>query len=292
MRAHLRPYTPNDAPALLRILTAPGGHIITRPPEEIAASFAANRVLVYEDNGIQGFANLEVSPNISQIILFTAPDRRGQGTGEKLWRASLEILREVDPATIWVFYRQDVGAARDFYTARGCQVWYAYHHMAYTGPAFPEPALESRLYQDADFEEYYAARSAAFANLLDTLGSQEDEEVKKERTRRWASDNAAGLYLFHQHGALIGSLAIIENYLIDELFVIPGLQGCGYGRALVHFAVNRILERGHRPELAVVTTNTTAARLYERCGFELLQTLELARILNPNKTADLRAPGA
>ena len=274
----IRDYQPNDAAKILQILQQPGGHQIT-DPEAILNSLASNTVLVFDKGGVRGFSLIEVGKSVSQIILYTDPAQRCMGIGSALWEASLKSLNSVDPATIWVFYRQDIGSSRSFYASKGCQVWYAYHHMIYHGPAFEEPLLEWKLYEEPYFELYYQSRRDAFAPLMDGLGNDEPEDKKRENTWRWLNENRDHVYLFFDQGLFIGSLAVVDNLLLDELFVCPGQQGKGYGKDLVHFGINRILEKGHHPTLAVVASNTHAKHLYDRIGFELIQTLEMSRLI-------------
>jgi ribosomal protein S18 acetylase RimI-like enzyme len=55
---------------------------------------------------------------------------------------------------------------------------------------------------------------------------------------------------------------------IQGLAVDPGYQGRGVGQALLEAAVEEARRRGARKlTLRVLGSNTTARRLYERCGF-------------------------
>ena len=57
---------------------------------------------------------------------------------------------------------------------------------------------------------------------------------------------------------------------IDGLGVLPSAQGRGAGRALVEAAVDRARSAGAaKVTLAVLGSNGSARRLYERCGFEV-----------------------
>ncbi len=58
--------------------------------------------------------------------------------------------------------------------------------------------------------------------------------------------------------------------IVDGLGVLPAAQGRGVGRALVEAAVARAWEEGAaKVTLRVLSTNQTARRLYERCGFDV-----------------------
>jgi GNAT superfamily N-acetyltransferase len=293
----IRDYQPTDLPAIARMLTAPGGHGYTKPLEqveqEIAPDFAASRVRVYDDGAVKGYSLLDIGARICQVIQYTAPAHRRQGIGSRLFDESMRILSEIDPNTIWFFYRQDAGNSRAFFQSQGCQVWYAYHHMRYTGPRFPEPAIEARTFEEQFFEPYLQGRSAAFLPSRKEIGFVPHAEAeKREPIHRYVTENRDHVFLFFDRGEFVGSAAIAGGYLLDDVFVCPAHQGKGYGKAIVQHVVNRILERGLQPELAVVTVNTTAKHLYDRVGFELIQTLEMSRRFSPNKEPDLSSPGA
>jgi RimJ/RimL family protein N-acetyltransferase len=72
-------------------------------------------------------------------------------------------------------------------------------------------------------------------------------------------------------GQTIGQLAAHAHVLqIKGLAVDPGHQGAGVGRALVLAACERALQSGAlKLSLRVLSTNPSARRLYESCGFEL-----------------------
>jgi GNAT superfamily N-acetyltransferase len=293
----IRNYQPDDAAAIAHILRLPGGHHMSGNEEQTTADMArdcgAGKAVVYDENGIQAFALVEDYGRISQVFLYTRPNQRGRGIGSQLYEEAMRILAPIDPNTIWFFYRADVGHSRDFFVSKGCQVWYSYHHMAYDGPAFAEPALEACCFDERYFDAYLQARSDAFYELRKALGFVPfAESEKRERLLKYALENRDDIYLFFDQGRFVGSVAIAGGNLLDDVFVAPAEHGKGYGRAITEYAVNRILARGVRPELAVVTVNERAKHLYDRVGFKLLQTLEMSRRFSPNKEPDLSAPGA
>src|SRR5512142_920099 len=100
----IREYRPEDASALLDLLCAPGGHVITNSTG-VRQMLNENRVLVYDDGLVRGMASIEIGKEISQIILYTAPAERGKGIGSALWDAALRVVEEQKPRTLWAFYR-------------------------------------------------------------------------------------------------------------------------------------------------------------------------------------------
>ncbi|WP_328774181.1 GNAT family N-acetyltransferase [Streptomyces sp. NBC_00286] len=62
--------------------------------------------------------------------------------------------------------------------------------------------------------------------------------------------------------------------VINRLFVAPWARGHGIGALLMTQAVTEAQDRGLHPVLDVVASDTAAAGLYERLGWQLLATVE------------------
>jgi ribosomal protein S18 acetylase RimI-like enzyme len=59
-----------------------------------------------------------------------------------------------------------------------------------------------------------------------------------------------------------------EACLLEDVYVEEHARGCGLGRALVQFSLDRARDRGcRRAELDVNETNAPALKLYESLGF-------------------------
>ncbi|MBA2808214.1 GNAT family N-acetyltransferase [Streptomyces sp. KM273126] len=62
--------------------------------------------------------------------------------------------------------------------------------------------------------------------------------------------------------------------VVSRLFVAPQARGHGVGALLIGRAVEEARRRGVHPVLDVVASDTAAAALYERLGWELMATVE------------------
>ncbi|TWV53543.1 GNAT family N-acetyltransferase [Streptomyces misionensis] len=83
-----------------------------------------------------------------------------------------------------------------------------------------------------------------------------------------AGDAAPGLWSAR---AGVGTDAIA---VVNRLFVAPWARGHGIGALLMARAVTAARDRGLHPVLDVVASETAAAALYERLGWQLLATVE------------------
>lgn len=288
----IRVYEDKDEGAVLEILKAPGGHYMSENKVDFSGF---NEVYVYIiQDDIIGFVALEIHERISQIICYVAPTMRRHGIGTQLFEFGRKQLAALDPNTIWVFFRNDVGNASTFYKNRGAKPWYAYHYMA--SQPLPLQQMQMGFFDTVrrftldDFELYLEKRAEAFYTLNQKIDSRPfDERDRRDDIKKWADKNSENIWLFFKDGELAGSLALYDGFF-DELFVSTTVQGKGIGSAMVKWGLNRCYENDFLPALCVVTGNEKAIALYQKNGFETKQTLELNRFFSNNKEPDLRGP--
>ncbi|MEV0227355.1 GNAT family N-acetyltransferase [Streptomyces sp. NPDC050704] len=87
-------------------------------------------------------------------------------------------------------------------------------------------------------------------------------------SRSEPDDLAAGLWCARE--GVSGEVTAV----VSRLFVAPEARGHGIGALLMARAVQEAERRGLHSVLDVVATDTAAAALYERLGWELLATVE------------------
>ncbi|MFJ4974929.1 GNAT family N-acetyltransferase [Streptomyces coeruleorubidus] len=88
-----------------------------------------------------------------------------------------------------------------------------------------------------------------------------------------------------RNGAPRGMTAVISR-----LFVAPQARGHRIGALLIGRAVEEAQRRGLHPVLDVVASDTAAAALYERLGWELMATVE--QQWSPHQTVAIRCYAA
>ncbi|MFH9983409.1 GNAT family N-acetyltransferase [Streptomyces sp. NPDC017179] len=87
-------------------------------------------------------------------------------------------------------------------------------------------------------------------------------------TREGEGDLAPGLWS-ERNGTSTARAAVVSR-----LFVAPQARGHGIGALLVGQTVEEARHRGLHPVLDVVASDTSAAALYERLGWQLMATVE------------------
>ncbi|TFG10161.1 GNAT family N-acetyltransferase [Candidatus Thorarchaeota archaeon] len=80
-------------------------------------------------------------------------------------------------------------------------------------------------------------------------------------------------FLAERKGEVVGLVGVgIQRELLSSMAVSPKHRGKGYGRKILHHALNRMRELGcSRCYLRVHSDNTPAMRLYESLGFEVIR---------------------
>ena len=209
-----------------------------------------------------------------------------------------ERLSELDPNTIWLFFRSDIGSSAQFYQKRGGKPWYQYHLMVHQSKIMKDDKCSSGTeyfddmipYNANYFDEYLEVRADAFLDLNTLIDARPyDERERKDDIRKWTEKHKDSIWLFIKDGHIVGSIAIYEGFF-DEIFVEKEDQQKGLGSEIVTRALSYCRSQKWSPMLCVVTGNQRAIHLYEKMGFEIVQTLEMNRLFSLNKAPDYSGP--
>src|SRR5262245_378212 len=137
-----------------------------------------------------------------------------------------------------------------------------------------------------DAEAYQELRLRALQTNPEAFGGSYEEsreqgiEFFRQRIPELDSDNV--IFVAEVDGQLMGMMGLVRNTpqkmkhraTIWGVFVDPALRGKGVGRQLMEAILNhaRQINGLRHVTLSVVTTNTTALRLYESFGFTIWGT--------------------
>jgi ribosomal protein S18 acetylase RimI-like enzyme len=124
------------------------------------------------------------------------------------------------------------------------------------------------------------------AGWLDAHVGRVPDALMAERTETYFSQTAedlvdSTLVAVDDDGSVLGVVLIHDDELF-QLAVAQVARGRGVGQALVSAAEEKMAESYDRAELAVVSANTPARRLYERCGWT-----DLGEVVLPARAANL-----
>ena len=142
--------------------------------------------------------------------------------------------------------------------------------MQYPGEAFDLPELPIRNHRDEDFYEAFTMSSEAFHIMRLETGHDPNSVPypADEETRQLCLATAHERYIYTVDGEIVGC-AHIDGAEIDNVSVKISRQGKGYGRNMVKFLVNVILEKNiGAPFLYCLVANRKAWQLYRSLGFQ------------------------
>lgn len=253
--------------------------------DTVAHELSQGRRLVYDDRVIKGCATVSErgKPGQINVRVLVDPTHRGQGVGSKLWQAIQPLVEAPEVTMAVTFYRSDRGHSCEFFYPRGFRRWFGNHLMYYRGGKLPEPGLEVRLYDDALFVEHNRLINECFAPLREQNDIKpyriyaDDAADDQELRKKTAEAHRENSWFFYHRGQLVG-WAELDGAEIDTIAVASEHQRKGYGRQIMHYCINYLLDKGYNPvQLHVIETNVCAKRLYESIGFELIETYEYAR---------------
>jgi GNAT superfamily N-acetyltransferase len=161
----------------------------------------------------------------------------------------------------------------------GLKVWYEYMVMLdYEASHTSTPhQLTIRNIEEQDFETYFKTMGECFVWMRDTVDIKPNNvveklwatlEKKEESYQDWIKHKDQ-TWMYFDKDVWVGSGLIVNNQDIDDVFVVPTLQGQGYGKAIILDLIDRIEKGEHTPTIGFVKVNEKAKQLYLSCGFKI-----------------------
>jgi ribosomal protein S18 acetylase RimI-like enzyme len=240
----------------------------------------ANKVFVFDDDGIKGFTYATLSGNghekRADVKLYVEPQARKYGIGTKLYRELLPFLKEEGVGLASAYTRVDQLNPEGFCEKLGFEKWWGSTELYYDGALVKAPDIKFIPYEDRFFKQYVKMVQDCFypihkANDLKPYLPTEDT-VEKFQLK-----NRNNVYLTIKNEQVIAGVTI-EGDMIDFLMVSPMFQGKGYGKKALQFGMNKLMEQGTK-EIRVVYMdgNANAQNLYQSFGFKHVQTTRVYR---------------
>lgn len=253
-------------------------------PEEIESLKAATKILVYDDNEIQGFIRLSISGSHCYAEIGAASNELIKPVGLKLWKEAQRFLKEKSVDSVEIYHVKDNIYWQQFFNEIGFEYWYSVYRLSYIGAKFDESELCAVKYEDKYYEDKMRLECEAFTPLrrendikpYNWYEGSSKEDI--ERNREWTLEQKDYIDLFFESDEIVGA-SMVKAAEVDLLFVNPKYQGKGYGRKILEFAVNRGLEQNASGvNLNALASNDSALRLYRSTGFKIVQAQDIRRI--------------
>lgn len=211
------------------------------------------------------------------FTLFVKEEFRRQGVGTQLVKALCASMKAMEIKRAIADYKVDEATAA-FIKASNMTPWFLTNYMVYEGEKLQEKALQFTTYEDKYYEEYYKIESNAFYELRKANNIEPFIFEDSEQDRKSYTEDAKDIFLLFEEEALVAA-GYAKAGEIDRIAVAKGCEGKGYGRALLCYGVNKLLDEGYsKIFLWVLEWNKRAKGLYEDIGFRVERLHELSYI--------------
>jgi len=280
----IRDYKQDDIDEIVRIYTLE----YMAMPEEIETLKTASKILVYDDNGIQGFIHLMISGSYCCFEMGVATNDLIKSIGLKLWEEAKKLFAEKSINILKTFYVKDNLYWKQLFDESGFEYRSSVYRFAYKGAKFSEPNLSVVMYEDKYYDDKMRLESEAFSGLRKEndiepynwyLSASIDE---LENNRKSTLEEKEYIYLFFENNDMVGA-SMVKNAEVDLLFVNIKYQGKGYGRKIFEFTVNRGLEQNASGvNLNALASNESALKLYKSTGFKVVQAQDCRMLIINN----------
>ncbi|WDV47333.1 GNAT family N-acetyltransferase [Clostridiaceae bacterium M8S5] len=276
----IRDYKQSDIEEIIRLYTLE----YLAMPEEIESLERATKILVYEDNGIQGFIRLARSGTYCYVEMGIASNEQIKPVGLALWEEANKFLVENSVDFIEIYHVKDNLNWQELFDEIGFEYWYSINRFEYKGDKFKEPEIYVQKYEDSYYEDKIRLESEAFTAL------RKENDIKPynwylsaskealESSRKETLQEKEYIYLFLENEKIVG-VSMVKNAEIELFFVSLEYQGKGYGRKILEYTVNRGLEQNEDGVyLNALQSNEKAQNIYRRLGFRVIQSQDARRL--------------
>lgn len=143
------------------------------------------------------------------------------------------------------------------------------YEMKYTHPTEERSLIEMVPYSSGFQEAYRKMYNECYHEMREALDIEPYDFIQDDS---FFGSGMDGVYLLVEDGNLIGSVALKENE-IDDLIVKKEVQGQGFGRKILLWALEQMKEK--KVVLHVAGWNRRAIDLYRKTGFEIINATEI-----------------
>lgn len=289
----IREYNKNDIDAVLKLFDLHNELSKNEKEERTKELEDGAKVLVYEDNSdVKGmcsysfYKNSQIG-NCAEIIMSVKEYPNFKQVANLLWESVQALLQQKEVVFIITNYNKKNNQWSEFFSEKQFEKWFVTQDMIYKGGKCEKTKLTFKNYEDKDFDIYYANLGDCFYqlrkendikpyNIYTSLSTERYEKTKKriEEIKNY-------IYLFYDGEKFVGS-SMIKDGVIDDLYIVPELQGNGYGRKIMEASLNLAVQRNFdKITLGVADSNKIAINLYKSLGFEIYRSIEFRRLSIP-----------
>jgi|GEM_PF-164052 len=201
----------------------------------------------------------------SSMALYVKPSRRKEGIGTMLLKSLEDNMSSVGVQKVVCDFK-DNELEKSFLYKNGYRHWFYSNFMTYTDDKLTVDNYEIMNYEDKDYYECQKIFSEAFHKMRLLVGLESTLGSPSEKQKNAYKENADNIFILRNNNEIV-AVARIEDNEIDGVAVDVDKQGKGYGKNLVSYSVNKLLDRGCEKVTLWVVEGNPAKFLYEKLGF-------------------------
>lgn len=233
--------------------------------QECLYSFEQSATLVQLEDRIVGISVFSGTGSERSFTLYVDPNYRNRGIGTALLMETERKMKQsgVTKATCDFLLKEP---EESFLVHRGYHFYLDSNRMSYTGPQKSIAPANITRYRDEDYLECQALVSKAFYEMRLLVGIPSDMTQPSEEDRKEYRDSSNDIYLLRVDHEIVAFLKL-NDYEIETLAVRTDKQGKGYGRLLLSYGINTLLNKGATKISLWAVEGNPAKYLYQDMGF-------------------------
>ena len=202
---------------------------------------------------------------MTSMTLYVKPSKRKEGIGTALLKSLEDNMRIVGVEEVVCDFRVNE-LEKAFLYKNGYNHWFNSNFMIYAGGKLAVGNLEIINYEDKYYHECEKILSESFHKMRLSVGLESTLSLPSAEERNQYKENAENIFLLRDNNQIVAAVRL-EGNEIDSVAVGVEHQHKGYGKALVSYAVNELLDRGCIKVTLWVVEGNSARFLYEKIGF-------------------------
>ena len=223
--------------------------------------------IVEGEFGILGVGAFTGTNKMTSMTLYVTPSKRNEGIGSLLLNSIEEKMRSVGvEKAICDFLVNE--QEQSFMYKNGYKKWFCSNNMTYTGVKLPVAHNDIVNYEDRDYEECQKIYSESFHKMRLSVGLESKLSQPSAEDRKDYKDSAENSFVMRDNNQIVAFLRIEDNEIVTVAVGVEH-QGKGFGKSMISFAVNELLDRGCTNLHLWVVDGNPAKSLYEKLGFKM-----------------------
>lgn len=208
----------------------------------------------------------------TSMTLYVKQSIRQKGIGNMLIKSLEESMRSVGVEEVICDFKIDE-LEKSFLYKNGYKHCFYSNFMTYTGGKRVADNHEIIRYEDKYYAECQKIFSESFHKMRLSVGLESTLSLPNEEERIRYKENEENIFVLRDSNQIVAVVRIEDNE-IDAVAVDVNHKGKGYGKVLVGYAVNKLLDKGYTKLTLWVVEGNPAKYLYEKLDFIVERTHE------------------